>query len=101
YGATVLLEAPAAADCEQSLPLETALFRILQESLTNVARHAQANSVAVSLTRTGDLIRLSVEDDGRGMCHTARGSTMPGRTGQGLESIRERALMLQGDLTIR
>jgi two-component system sensor histidine kinase NreB len=101
YGVTVRLEAPAAAYCENSLPLETTLYRILQESLTNVARHAQASSVAVALTRTGDVITLCVEDNGHGIRDTARGSATPGRRGQGLDSIRERALMLQGDCTIR
>jgi signal transduction histidine kinase len=98
YGVTVRLEAPAAADCAHSLPLETTLYRVLQESLTNVAKHAHATSVEVTLTRTGDMIRLSVEDNGQGMRHTARGSTT---SGQGLDSIRERALMLQGECTIR
>ena len=84
YGVTVRLKAPAAADCEHSLPLETTLYRILQESLTNVARHAQANSVNVTLTRTGDMITLSVEDDGHGMHHTAHGSTTPGRRWPGI-----------------
>jgi len=101
HGVTVRLEAPAAAYGRLSLPLETSLYRILQESLTNVARHAQANSVAVTLTRNGDMITLSVEDDGCGMRHTTQGSSSPARRGLGLDSIRERALMLQGECTIR
>ena len=47
--------------------LATALFRIVQESLTNVARHAQASRVDISLTRGGGQLRLEVADDGRGM----------------------------------
>ena len=100
HGVTVRLETPAAADCSHSLPLETTLYRILQESLTNVARHAQASTVAVKLMRTGDMITLSVKDDGRGIRNPAHKSTTPGRAGRGLDSIRERALMLQGDCII-
>jgi signal transduction histidine kinase len=53
---------------ELSLPEETrtGLFRIFQESLTNVARHAHAKKVSVSLKRRGGEIVLSIEDDGHG-----------------------------------
>jgi signal transduction histidine kinase len=53
---------------ELSLPEETrtGLFRIFQESLTNVARHANAKKVSVSLKRKGGEIVLSIEDDGNG-----------------------------------
>jgi signal transduction histidine kinase len=43
------------------------LFRILQESLANVARHAQATAVKVALERSGDLLTLTVQDNGVGM----------------------------------
>ena len=101
HGVTVRLKVTAAASGKLSLPVETSLYRILQESLTNVARHAQANSVNVTLTRTGDMVTLTVEDDGRGMHDISYGLSAPGQRSLGLNSIRERALMLQGDCIIR
>lgn len=69
------------------------LFRVLQESLTNVARHAEAKRVSVSLRRYGDAVLLRVEDDGRGI--------PPGSpAGNGLSAMRERALAIGARLTI-
>jgi signal transduction histidine kinase len=101
HGVTVRLKVSAAANGKLSLPVETSLYRILQESLTNVARHAQANSVNVTLTRSGDMVTLTVEDDGRGMHNISYGLSAPGQRSLGLDSIRERALMLQGECIIR
>ena len=101
HGVTVRLKVSAAANGKLSLPVETSLYRILQESLTNVARHAHANSVNVTFTRTGDMVTLTVEDDGRGMHDTSYGLSTPGQRSLGLDSIRERALMLQGKCIIR
>jgi signal transduction histidine kinase len=101
HGVTVRLKIPAAADKKLSMPVETSLYRILQESLTNVARHAQANSVNVTLARTAEMVTLTVEDNGRGMHDTSYGMSMPGQRSLGLDSIRERALMLQGECIIR
>jgi two-component system sensor histidine kinase UhpB len=84
---------------EQSLPelepdKELALDRIAQESLTNVARHAQATHVTVALERGGGSVVLRVADDGRGFDGT------PQEHG-GLRSMRERALLIDGALAIR
>jgi signal transduction histidine kinase len=70
----------------------TALFRIAQEALTNVARHADAHRVRVSLTIRGGDLALEVSDDGRGLA--------PGRGRLGLLGMRERALALGGDVAI-
>lgn len=74
----------------------TAVFRIVQESLTNVMRHADAASVAVSLRRDGEALFLEVKDDGRGFdCEAAsHGPSF------GLLGIRERVRVLGGALTI-
>ena len=75
----------------------TAIFRILQETLTNVARHANAACVYVRLFKEGGNIVLEVHDDGRGATEeqlSASGSL-------GIRGMRERALLLQGELTIR
>jgi len=69
----------------------TALFRILQESLTNVVRHARASRVEVGLVRRGDAWVLSIRDDGQGLVPEA------GRnTGIGLIGMRERVNILGG-----
>ena len=73
----------------------TGLFRILQEALTNVTRHAQAQSVALQLAVEHDRLCLSISDDGRGFAVDA---TRP--RSFGLVGMHERALMLDGSLHI-
>lgn len=73
---------------------ETALFRIAQESLTNIARHAQASSAAIALRLRQGKISLTIRDDGRGY-DPARG-----RAGTGIVGMRERATMLGGTLRL-
>ncbi len=69
----------------------TVLFRIVQEALTNVARHAQARHLRVEAHRVGDELVLTVQDDGRGF------GTPPGSgPSLGLVGMRERALMVGG-----
>jgi signal transduction histidine kinase len=75
--------------------VETALYRIVQESLTNVVKHAQARHVSVLLTRKNGSAAAVIEDDGRGFDPaTARDG------GFGLEGMRERVLLLDGRLEI-
>src|SRR5207247_3462764 len=77
--------------------IETALYRITQEALTNVARHARAGRVRVGLTAMGGEVRLEIEDDGVGL--VARdGAKAPG--GTGLVGIRERVRALGGKLVL-
>jgi signal transduction histidine kinase len=75
--------------------VETALYRIVQESLTNVVKHAQARHVSVLLTMRNGAAAAVIEDDGRGF---DRGAVRDG--GFGLEGIRERVLLLDGRLEI-
>ncbi len=72
------------------------LFRILQESLTNISRHAQARNVDISLRSDATHIRLDVKDDGRGFDTEAAGK----KKTFGLLGIRERVIMLHGSLSI-
>lgn len=72
----------------------TALFRILQETLTNVARHAQAANVNVSLLEESGAAVLQISDDGKGI--TEEQISSPGSLG--LLGIRERAHALQGEV---
>ena len=76
--------------------VEVALYRICQEALTNVARHAEAGRADVRLVATPGQIRLVVEDDGRGFDV----SNMP-EDRHGLVGMNERAKMLGGRLEIR
>lgn len=72
-------------------PLEPELFRIAQEALTNVRRHAHATEVAISLSTTPRAVRLTIKDDGHGF----RTRAVPaGRLG--LVGMRERAELLGG-----
>ncbi|MBI5879699.1 MAG: GAF domain-containing sensor histidine kinase [Chloroflexi bacterium] len=75
----------------------TALFRIFQETLTNVTRHAQASRVAVELRATTDWLTLMVHDNGRGI---QRGQ-MAGANSLGLLGMRERTELLGGSFDIR
>jgi signal transduction histidine kinase len=77
-------------------PLETALFRIVQEALANVAKHAQAQRVEVTMTRDREGVTLRVADDGRGFDPQA---PRPG-THLGLWSMRERVEQLGGQFEI-
>lgn len=72
-----------------------AVFRMVQESLTNVARHAKAKRVTVTLRRKRNHYQLEVRDDGRGF-----DPDRVGKKSMGLVGLRERALMLGGEVSI-
>lgn len=77
---------------------ETELYRIMQEALTNVAKHAHASHVSVILEQRSDVVRLIIEDDGVGF-NVVRSETGSGGP-CGLVSMRERAALLGGTLDI-
>jgi len=76
--------------------IEVVLYRIAQEALTNVARHAQAHRVLVSLARDGQLVRLSVEDDGVGFDAASRRTS----GALGVFGMQERLSLVGGSLRI-
>lgn len=76
--------------------VETALYRIVQEALTNVARHAKASGVHVTLRHAGRGLQLDVTDNGIGYPRNGKRSGAPGL---GLLSIRERVRALGGEVT--
>jgi signal transduction histidine kinase len=82
-------------------PTEITLYRIMQEALTNVARHASAERVNLSLGWEGKEVRLEVRDDGRGF--DPRSALAAGGTSAhlGLYGIRERAALLGGTAEVR
>jgi signal transduction histidine kinase len=78
----------------RSPEVETALYRIIQEALTNAVKHAGAARVAVAAREDDGALRLSVTDDGRGFDPAAPGA------GFGLAGMRERVLLLGGTLDV-
>ena len=79
-----------------SLPseLELVIYRVAQEALTNVLRHAQASRCVIELRRTDGVVDLSVSDNGGGMPERVEGDAV------GIEGMRERALLVGGSLTV-
>lgn len=93
-GILVSLDLPA-DQLEQDSDVATALFRILQESLTNVARHAMAGQVEIYLRLTAGEWQLGIQDNGQGF------DTVQGKpAGLGLIGMRERAHILGGRLMV-
>jgi signal transduction histidine kinase len=79
--------------------IESAAYRIIQEALTNVARHAHAKSCRVFLQRLTNTVLVTIEDDGIGFDPEAAMQASPAR-GLGLISIRERVARLHGTLRV-
>lgn len=73
-----------------------AIFRIVQESLTNVARHAEADSVKITVDKSGDDVLVEVRDDGKGFDHVY----VPSRNSFGLMGMYERAHAMDGSVEI-
>ena len=101
--ATVTEQGGPAVDLEAQLgderlpgEVETALYRIVQEALTNAVKHAEASTVSVVLTRTHDAVVAVVEDDGTGI----EGARAESGSGLGLVGMRERLALLDGRLRI-
>jgi two-component system, NarL family, sensor kinase len=80
---------------------ELALYRILQEALKNVEKHAHARCVTVHLTKPGDFVQLVINDDGIGFDPDHHPARRKGKGGLGLLSMRERATYVDGDLKVK
>lgn len=80
--------------------METALYRIVQEALTNTARHANAHKVSVVLEETRGTVNATIVDDGRGFDYEALLRNPGQERGLGLAGMQERAVLLNGILTI-
>lgn len=70
---------------------ELAVYRVAQESLTNIARHSGASEVSLELRPTGEMVLLRIADNGRGL---------DGEEGNGVRGMRERAMLVGGSLTV-
>jgi signal transduction histidine kinase len=74
--------------------ISTAIYRIIQESLTNISKYADATQIKIQLTTTATNINLIIEDNGRGF------DVEQNTTGFGLQSMRDRTLALGGEFNI-
>lgn len=90
----LVLDDPEFGPVELDPDLETAVYRVVQESLTNVAKHARASAVRISLVRSHGQLMIEVEDDGVGF------DTDVPTTGFGLAGMRERVYLADGTLEI-
>lgn len=82
------------------VPLKITIFRILQEAVSNIVKHAQADHIRVSLIKTGDVLHLSVEDNGQGFDPAGQDYYCPLDKGLGLVSMKERAKFSGGTYQI-
>src|SRR6516165_1276195 len=98
YPTLQLHEAVSVRDADVPERLGTTVFRSVQELLNNVAKHAQAHQVMVSLSRRVDRLVLEVDDDGVGLGMPNFGTAL--HSGRGIHNLRERAEMTGGQLTL-
>lgn len=91
-----------AADVDENdipMTLRIVLFRVIQESLNNIAKHSGATSVKIRLQKQGNTLKVSVTDNGVGFDITAAMGMQ--ETGRGLKSMRERVELSGGIFIIR
>ena len=77
-----------------SMEVRTPIYRVIQESLTNISKYAQATEVQLELTTTLETVKLTIQDNGRGF------DLEQNTTGFGLKSMRDRTLALGGEFHI-
>jgi two-component system NarL family sensor kinase len=80
---------------------ELTLYRILQEALRNVEKHARARQVTVDLTQPGEFVQLTIKDNGIGFDPDQHAPRRNGKGGLGLLGMRERAIYVGGDLQVK
>jgi signal transduction histidine kinase len=85
---------------EEDIPVSadaaTTVFRIFQESLTNVARHAEASEVRIALERNNGRVSLKIEDNGKGIAV----SDIHGSRSLGILGMQERVRLIDGEFRI-
>jgi PAS domain S-box-containing protein len=97
------IETEIASDIQRLSPnAEVAIFRVLQESLTNVHRYSESPRACVRLQNTADMIKIEIQDFGKGMesSKTSSGNESIGRFGVGIQGMTERIRQLGGKLVI-
>jgi signal transduction histidine kinase len=98
YGMEISLEADGGDESGLTGRAQVQVFRIIQEALTNVRKHAQAKQVRIRTVRQGDQMQISVEDDGQGF--DPSGVSAESGTCFGLLVMHERAESIGGTLTV-
>jgi PAS domain S-box-containing protein len=81
--------------------IELAVFRIVQESLTNIHRHSDSKTATIRLFRDADSVELEIQDHGKGISEEKLAAIKEGRTGVGITGIRERVRHFKGVLDIQ
>jgi two-component system sensor histidine kinase DegS len=77
--------------------IKTYIYRLTQEAMSNIVKHASAGEVWVNLSRTPDRLTLVIRDDGKGFNPATAGK----EGGNGMHNMRERVSLLQGEINIR
>lgn len=87
---------------ESNIPalLKISIFRILQEAISNIVKHAKADHIRVSLIKAGEVLHLSIEDNGQGFAPAVLDNYCPLGKGLGLVSMKERAIISGGTYRI-
>ena len=80
--------------------LELMLFRIVQESLTNVIRHSGSRVAAIHVARQGEMIRLEISDSGKGIPAERLADIRSSGSGVGILGMRERVRQFKGEMKI-
>lgn len=81
----------------QEKNVELFVYRIIQELVNNIIKHSEANRALVQLSRSNELLAITIEDNGKGIDRRAPGG---GNNGTGLKNIEEKVRMLNGQLTV-
>lgn len=100
YGIQVDVAQDGGISCRLPPAVETALYRIVQEALTNVGKYAKATTVSILLQRNPDQVQLIVEDDGQGFDAQVMLQRAVEGAHLGLHGMRERAALLNGSISI-
>jgi len=100
-GASLTLHLPDQDPDNLSPAVEQGVYRIAQETLENIVRHSEAQSIVFRLRQTADSLSLTISDDGRGIgAEMLQASTAASQDGLGLRGMKERAALLGGSLEI-
>jgi signal transduction histidine kinase len=83
-----------------SREMELIIFRVVQESLTNIHRHSGSKSASIRIERQDENVHVTVQDNGKGMSPEKLAEIQSQGKGVGLRGMRERVRSLQGELTI-
>ena len=100
HGIKVKLKANRLPAKRLSRSIETGVYRIVQEALTNISRHSKASTAEISLSAEGGFLLLTIADDGQGF-DADRALLDPSKLHFGLQGMRERTAILRGEFTVQ